>query len=555
MADNSFKINKSANFNPQVGAPANPVDGDFFYDSTAQSFAYYHNGSWANMDSVGIVTLTAGPPTPITSAQFTPTIVRNSVVKIVGHTAPVSLYGISSSFSGKKITVYNGGTGIITVEYDDSSEPTSNNRILTPTGGDLNLIVGEVAVFTYDIVASRWLLVSISSQSGAQVIATTTNPGIVTLHQASLFPADGIVLSDGDLNTANGVVGLDANRAVTINAPIATTAALTVTAAANANAAILYSAASGSSSILKLRPTAGFTGAQLQWVDTSGNPLGNIDYLGDTHATNIYATYFEGAPTTGNVVAGSFTGHGSGAGVYGEGGATDAPGGSFTGGGTNGNGIYSLGHGTGSAIFGVGLGTGAAGLFQANSSGPAIESAAGNVRIPAANDYTFTTVKTFHTSVSAADITAPGMDQPTNFPIRNYGIAAIPSISNSGTGSQYMGEARIRVPTGAIITAIQFVADTSATTTVVDNINVMYTTYGGSYYSSASANMKNGTFTINSALTGTYAVSWGTGGTIAVADDSFTIIQFRVAAPGSGKIANIYGIRVTYTMTTIAPSI
>lgn len=232
MADNGYKINKSLNLNPQVSAPANPVDGDFYYDSTAQSFAYYHNGSWANFDSVGTVASTLW----LTSTSFTPTVVRNSVVKVTGGTTPTHLAGMSSSFSAKRITIYNAGTDIIIVEPEDANELTSNNRIVTPTGGSMNLIAGEVAVFTYDVSASRWLLVSISSQAGAQVIATTVNPGLVTLHQASLLPLDGVVLSDGDLNTANGVVGLDTNRAATIAAPTSAVTALTVTAAVGANA-------------------------------------------------------------------------------------------------------------------------------------------------------------------------------------------------------------------------------------------------------------------------------------------------------------------------------
>lgn len=239
MADNGFKINKSVNFNPQAGAPANPVDGDFYYDATAQTFAYYHNGSWANFDSVGTVTAQEW----MTSAQFTPAIVRNSVIKVTGGTDVDHLAGISASFSAKRITVYNAGADTIVVEPEDAMEPTANNRIMTPTGGSMNLVAGEVAVFTYDIVASRWLLVSISSQGGAQVIATTSNPGLVTLHQASLLPLDGVVLSDGDLNTATGVVGLDANKAATITAPTAAVAALTLDAHASAEALILNGSA------------------------------------------------------------------------------------------------------------------------------------------------------------------------------------------------------------------------------------------------------------------------------------------------------------------------
>jgi len=215
MADNGFKINKSVNFNPQTTAPSNPVDGDFYYDSTVQTFSYYHNGSWANFDSVGSVASVLW----LTSVHFTPAIVRNSLVKVTGAAALSHLAGISASFSAKKITIYNAGTFNIVVEPNDANELTANNRIQTPTGGSMNLVPGEVAVFTYDVVATRWLLVSISSQAGAQVIATTANPGIVTLHQASTLPLDGVVLSDGDLNTANGVVGLDADKMVILEKP------------------------------------------------------------------------------------------------------------------------------------------------------------------------------------------------------------------------------------------------------------------------------------------------------------------------------------------------
>jgi hypothetical protein len=235
MADNGFKINKSVNFNPQAAVPANPIDGDFYYDSTIQSFVHYHDGSWANLNSVGIVTATD----PLTSVDFTPAVVQNSVIKVMDAVAPIHLAGISSSFSAKQITIYNGGTDLITVEHEDAAELTSNNRIRTPTAGDMNLIAGEVAVFTYDIVTNRWLLVSISSQGGAQVIATDSHPGLVQLHQNSLFPADGIVLSDGDLNTATGVVGLDANKAAAITAPLSAVTALAITAHADASALVL----------------------------------------------------------------------------------------------------------------------------------------------------------------------------------------------------------------------------------------------------------------------------------------------------------------------------
>lgn len=268
MADNGFKINKSANFNPQAGTPANPVDGDFFYDSVAQSFAYYHNGMWAYFDSVGLVESEEW----LTSAQFTATVVRNSVIKVIDGVTPTHLAGISASFSAKQITVYNAGSDIITVEPEDAMEATSNNRIMTPTGGSMNLVAGEVAVFTYDVVENRWLLVSISSEAGAQVIATTGNPGLVTLHQASLLPLDGVVLSDGDLNTANGVVGLNANKAALITPPTSAVTTLTLEAFAGAASALVLQGGSVSSALQRIYAP----GAALAWYDGSSIFVGSL---------------------------------------------------------------------------------------------------------------------------------------------------------------------------------------------------------------------------------------------------------------------------------------
>lgn len=286
MADNSFKINKSANFNPQPGLPANPVDGDFYYDGNIQSFVYFHNGKWANFDSVGVVTATD----PMTSAQFTPAIVQNSVIKVMGGTTPTHLTGISASFSAKEITVYNGGTSYITVEHEDASEPTANNRIHTPTAGDMNLIAGEVAKFVYDIVQNRWLLVSISSQAGAQLLATTTSPGIVTLHQASLFPFDGIVFSDGDKDTATGIVGLDVNKAVSLN-PINSATALTINAASNALGIDIVGASGSPAMRIVGNAPSGFNSAAL-FVSNNGTAPA-ASFVG---GTGSWAVTMQGGP-------------------------------------------------------------------------------------------------------------------------------------------------------------------------------------------------------------------------------------------------------------------
>lgn len=215
MADNGFKVNKSLNLNPQTATPGNPIDGDVYYDSTIGSFAYYHSNNWASLDSIGALTTSAN----MTSAQFVPSIVQNSVIRLTGSGGNV--HGIASSFSAKRITVYNNSSATVWFKYESATETTANNRIRTPTNADMALVVGEIAQFLYDVVQNRWLLVSISSLASSQLPATTSTNGIVTLHQASPTPMAPVVLTDGDLNTANGVVGLDANKAAIINVAVA----------------------------------------------------------------------------------------------------------------------------------------------------------------------------------------------------------------------------------------------------------------------------------------------------------------------------------------------
>ena len=57
MADNHFKIHKGTTHAPQASAPANPTNGDIYYDSTLNRFRGYENGVWVDVTSGTSITL------------------------------------------------------------------------------------------------------------------------------------------------------------------------------------------------------------------------------------------------------------------------------------------------------------------------------------------------------------------------------------------------------------------------------------------------------------------------------------------------------------------
>lgn len=177
MADHGFKVSKSLNLTPQSSTPTNPTSGDMYYDSSLGSLVYYNASAWASLDSAGSVASAAS----LTSSAFTPAIVQHALVRITGSVAS-TLHGMSASFSGKRVVVYNNSTGALVIKHQSVSETTANNRIVTSIANDMNLVAGEVATFLYDSSQSRWLLVSVGSGAGAYAPATTTTVGTVALN-------------------------------------------------------------------------------------------------------------------------------------------------------------------------------------------------------------------------------------------------------------------------------------------------------------------------------------------------------------------------------------
>jgi len=362
MADNSFKVNKSLNLNPQTAASANPVSGDVYFDSTIGSFVYYNSSSWASLDAIGAVVSSAD----MTSSLFTAAKVQNSVIRLTGSGG--NIHGLTASFSAKKLVIYNNTSGVVILKYQSATEVTANNRILTTTGGDLNLVAGEIGSFIYDVVQNRWLLVAVSSNAGASIVSTISNNGIVTLHAASATPSTPKVLTDGDFNAANGVVALDGNKVARI-----------ITLGASNEVGLKVTGDGAGDGIWATAGSTGiglraFGGADQPAIFASGATTGaGVDF---TSTSSINTTRAYGA----GIYAEALVSSGNGFGVVGVGKGIGA-GGFFTGGSGGGAGVRGFGNdvgtgGEGGILTGTGNKSGA--VITAGSTGFAAVAAYAN---------------------------------------------------------------------------------------------------------------------------------------------------------------------------------
>ena len=161
MSDSAFRVNRGLTLNPQVSAPANPTNGDIYYDSTRNSFVQYNNGFWQDAASKSDIASAAD----LTSAQLTASVVQSSMVKLTGSTSG-NIHGLAASSGAKQVLLYNGSTAAMVVKYQSVTEGTAANRITTYNAGDINLLAGQSAIFIYDVTASTWILATVSGTGG-----------------------------------------------------------------------------------------------------------------------------------------------------------------------------------------------------------------------------------------------------------------------------------------------------------------------------------------------------------------------------------------------------
>jgi hypothetical protein len=188
MAENSFKINKSATLTPQPSVPVNPTDGDIYYDANFNTVVSYNNGEWVNVASRADVP----SATDMTSSAFTAAIVQNPFVRITGSTI-ANLDGMAASTGGKQVLIYNQSSAITTIKYQSSTETNPVNRIITMTGIDVPLNPGAMAMFAYDDVQQRWIADTfVSTQETVQAY-----PSQFVTDEASLSAAISLCVTGG----------------------------------------------------------------------------------------------------------------------------------------------------------------------------------------------------------------------------------------------------------------------------------------------------------------------------------------------------------------------
>lgn len=166
---------------------------------------------------------------------------------------------------------------------------TTSNATQTITSGNVvnltSLGVGAVAGARNVIawrVGTQVFARGISTPVGSIIpVATTTVLGIVKLHKASLTPLTPVVLSDGDINTASGVVGLNANLGASITSTVGT--GLVVTSGNTVG--ISSTGGSGGDGV---QATGGSNGNGLTGVGT-GNGVGVLATGGTTSAGGAFS--------------------------------------------------------------------------------------------------------------------------------------------------------------------------------------------------------------------------------------------------------------------------
>jgi len=158
---------------------------------------------------------------------------------------------------------------------------------------------------------------------------------------------------------------------------------------------------------------------------------------------------------------------------------------------------------------------------------------AGNVLIPAANDYMYASAKTNYSSIS------PVAFIPESSTYFRNSVSGYVHLSGGTYGSIGEIHAPVNLPNGATITEVRFyIADSDAT-------------YNFTYLQIFRYTMSSGASTFSSATipTGTFALSSYTCTPNWTVDNSTYQYMIRIGMPQNTSNTKLYGVRITYTVT------
>jgi len=132
MALNFQTISKGLGLVPQASAPASPVNGDCYYDSTLFKFRFRQNGAWVSINTTsGVVKARLMDADSTTIPVIAGSLTVDGVAAADGDRIFYS--GLSG---GPKIYLVGGGVTTLTVQlaFDGSSSPTDGDSVYVQEG-------------------------------------------------------------------------------------------------------------------------------------------------------------------------------------------------------------------------------------------------------------------------------------------------------------------------------------------------------------------------------------------------------------------------------------
>lgn len=150
------------------------------------------NGGWGQSMTMQTVA-TNGSHTALTPG----------LIKMTGTTGVV-IYGITASATSTLTVLYNASANNMTVAHQNALASASN-RIITPTAASISIRPLHYALFFYDTVQSRNVLIDVNMITGATSPLLISSTGVISVQSASSVQAG--ALSSSDWNIFNNKIG------------------------------------------------------------------------------------------------------------------------------------------------------------------------------------------------------------------------------------------------------------------------------------------------------------------------------------------------------------